>query len=66
MSNKVTPEHIGRRILFTDGLTGSDRVEATVLELSPSGENVKLRHASGVETWEENDGWDCRVLEVLP
>ena len=63
----ITKEHVGKRLLLTDGYTGRERTEVTVLELSPSLENVKVRYEnSGSTAWRKNDIWDCHVLEVLP
>ena len=39
----ITSKHLHRRLLLTDKHQVS-RIEATVLELSPSGEQVKLRN----------------------
>jgi hypothetical protein len=61
----ITKDHVGKRVLLTDRLTGSSRMEAEVLELSPSAENVKLRNLdAGTTFWQEID--EDEVLEVLP
>lgn len=56
--------HIGCRLLVTDGWTGIERTEIVVLELTPSGRYVKIK--SGDQTyWEDNDGWEIRILELM-
>ncbi len=47
-------ELIGKRVLV--GKTwGNELIEVSVIEVSPSGERVKLRYASGYESWEQSD-----------
>lgn len=58
--------HVGKHLLINDGSTDSDRNEVVVVELSPSGEYVKLRSAaSDASFWEMNDEWKIKILEVL-
>ncbi len=66
MSQPIKPHHIGKRLLLTDGYTYIERDEVIVVELSPSGDNVKLRRPHGGEMWQRNDEWESRVLEELP
>lgn len=65
-SRVFTKADVGQRWITTDGYTSSSRDEVVVVEVSPSGKNVKLKFTSGYEGWEENDGWSHRKLEKLP
>ena len=61
----ITADDIGKRLLLTDRLTQVGRTEVEVLEMSPSGENVKLHNLeAGTRYWQETD--EDVVLEVLP
>lgn len=63
----IKKEHIGKRLLITDGYTHVDRDEVLVVELSPSGKDVKLKSVDrGNSWWQDNDTWTTVVLEVLP
>ena len=65
MTHQIKPHHIGQRLLLTDGYTHMDRKEVVVLELSPSGDDVKVRYASGSTGWIDNDEWSAVIHAVL-
>ena len=64
MKEYITRSHIGKRLLLTDRHTRIDRTEVEVLELSPSGKNVKLHNINaGTTYWQEAD--EDVIVEVL-
>lgn len=64
MDNKITASHVGKRLLVTDRYTGIPRDEIEVLEVSPSGQHVKLKNLAARTTfWREADQY--RIAEVL-
>jgi len=67
MSKQITKSHIGKRLLLTDGYTRVEREEVIPIEISPSGEQVKLRSVDRGNTWwQDNDEWTTVILEELP
>lgn len=57
--------HVGKRLLLTDRFTYIPRTEVEVVELSPSGQNVKLKNpVVGTTYWTPVE--DHRIVEELP
>lgn len=56
MTTKITHEHLGKRLLVTDPYWERDRNEIKILEVSPSGDHLKIQHRAGLVRW-------CRVVE---
>jgi hypothetical protein len=56
---------VGSRLLVREAIS-SDRYpdEVTLLEVSPSGDYIRLRYPNGNESWRRADWW--RIVELLP
>jgi len=55
---------IGRRVLIYENYGDQSKVtEVTVIEISPSGDFVKLKWPTGFQCWDESDKY--KIKEVL-
>jgi hypothetical protein len=62
---QITKDDIEKRLLTTDRHTGIPLTEVEVIEISPSGENIKVRNMCVDTTyWIEKES--VRVVEELP
>lgn len=65
-TRSITRDDVGKRLLLTDRITEIGRLEVEVLELSPSGENVKLRNLCVGSTFWQRTQDDVVVEELAP
>lgn len=65
MSNKITKEHVGKRVLanLSSNYPTRPTIELQVLEISPSSDYIKFKYLSGHDGWEYKDKYD--LVEVL-
>ncbi len=68
MKMKTKPlENVGRRVILRGKFPNKDELrEVVIVEVSPSGALVKLRSASGSESWEDIALMDETLEEILP
>ena len=65
MSNKITKEHIGKRVLAREAVSVYPKTptELYVMEISPSLRFIKIKYLSGAIEWIGNAEYE--IIEVL-
>lgn len=68
MNSAITKDSapVGARLLAKETRWNQDVFEIEILEWSPSGKLVKVRHSSGSESWSKDLPKEGVLIEALP
>ena len=59
---KIDSKFVGKRLLTTDTITGIERRECKLVEISPSGKRAKFNNGNN-DFWQDLD--EVELLEIL-